>query len=120
MNKIVKVVISFLLILSIGFVISNQQAEASSLVDSSKITTTSTSLSGNVGGTTKICLRAEGLGWFYNPVVSIYNDGSYVTQEQIGVGDCISFNAGSTKNRSFTANVSRLSVPGTFYFDLYN
>lgn len=120
MQKVVKIVTSLVFIISISFVSSKQEAKASSLVDSKTITSRSTTLSGNVGGYTKICLSAEGLSWLYKPVVTIYNDGNYVTQQQISVGDCISFDAGSTKYRSFTVNVSRLSIPGTFFFQLYN
>lgn len=119
MKKSFKLLIPFLLIFSI-LVFPNDGSAAYSKIDSSKITQKNTTLKGKVSGDTKICLRAGGSSWLYSPVVSIYTGGSLVKTKQIKPGECIAFNAGKSATRTYSVLVSRLSVPGTFYFDLYS
>lgn len=121
-----KVVISFLLILSVFFAIpvQEQEVEASTLVNTGRLNSNTAYVGGNVSGSVKVCLRGPGNGFTYKPVVNIYNwstngVGSLAANGHIAPGDCISFNAGSKGDKVYQVNVARTSVSGTYYFDLY-
>lgn len=108
------------LLLVLGVLVFPHNDASAARVDSKKITSIYTTFKGKVGGTTKVCLRAKGWDWFYNPYVTFYQGKKTVKGKKLKAGQCISFNAGKTATRTYRVEVSRLSVPGTFYFDLHS
>jgi len=113
-KKMIKIIIPFLLVF--GFVFSTNEKADAAFIATKEITGNTTYITGTLGGKAKVCLRSAGSDWGFRPVVSVVG---YVQGTQMAPGDCLKFNVGATTTRTYEIFVSRPSLLGTFYFDLY-
>ncbi|MDW0111537.1 hypothetical protein [Sporosarcina aquimarina] len=119
-----KKIISLLFVFSILFVVPLQEAQGSTLLNTSRINGVTAYVGGTVSGSAKVCLSGPGNALAFNPYVNVYNwsnagRGSKVTEGKLSPGGCLSFNSGAKKeHKVYQVTVSRTHF-GEYYFKFY-